>query len=194
MIFNENQIEILNNEIKKFKEEGKKIIWTNWCFDLIHPWHIETFKKCKEIADIVIVWLNWEKSPYWKTKPWRPINDEKFRSTILDSLKYIDFVYIFNDNTPKNAIKVLKPNIVLKWWDYIPKSMENFIRMENWIYNLTEAYKKIISDWYEEYVSEKWFMPEALENVKNWWEVIVIPTSEWYSTTNIINKIKEIYE
>lgn len=92
----------------------------------MHPWHMKTFEVAKNIEwknTIVIVWLNWDKNPYWKTKPWRPINDEKFRSIMLSNLKNIDYVYIFNDETPAKVVDILKPNYVLKWWDYYIKKI-----------------------------------------------------------------------
>jgi len=131
--FPENELEILENIIEKHKNNWKSIIWTNWCFDILHPGHIETFKKAKEIADILIVWVNWKDSPYWKTKPWRPINNEKFRTKMLDSLKFVDYVYIFNDKTPEKPVGILKPDFVLKWWDYIQESAKNYTKEVNWI-------------------------------------------------------------
>ncbi len=132
----------------------KKIWFTNGCFDILHPGHIETFKQAKKYCDILFVALNWDKSPYWKTKPWRPIHNEKHREIILDSIKYIDYVVKFDEETPIERIKEIKPDYIFKGWDY---KAEDVV-------------------WYKE-VKE------------NWWEVIIIPTVEWYSTTNSVNKI-----
>jgi len=151
MIFQENEINKLKEIIKQKKKEWKTIVWTNGCFDLIHPWHLETFKKAKELWDILIVWLNWKDSPYWKTKPWRPINDEEFRSKMLEWLKDVDFIYIFNNETPVKPVEILQPDFVLKWWDYIQESIKNLAEKKDWFIFLTNAYKKIISDWIEKY-------------------------------------------
>ncbi|MDD4151665.1 MAG: adenylyltransferase/cytidyltransferase family protein [Candidatus Gracilibacteria bacterium] len=111
-------LDLLKNEINKLKSEGKKIVWTNGCFDIIHPGHIETFKECKKLGDIVIVGLNGNESPYWSEKPGRPINDEKFRSLMLDAISYIDYIYIYNDETPLDALKELLPDVLVKGGDY----------------------------------------------------------------------------
>lgn len=191
MIFKENSIKKLYEVLSKHKKEEKVIVWTNWCFDLLHPWHIETFKKAKELWDILVVWLNGKDSPYWSTKPWRPINDENFRSIMIDSLKYVDYVYIFNDETPRETVSFLKPDIVLKGWDYIQKSIKEKVFENSWLFDLTEAYKFILLSNNQEFFKEKWFMPEWLENVKNWWKVFVVNTFWNYSTTNIIYKIEQ---
>ena len=148
-----NSKEIIDTANKE-RENWKKIGFTNGCFDILHPWHIETFKQAKQYCDILFVALNWDKSPYRKTKPGRPIHDEIHRSIILDSLKYIDYVVFFNEETPIERIKDVMPDYLFKWWDY---KAEDVV-------------------WYKE-VTE------------NGWEVIIIPTVEWYSTTNSVNKI-----
>lgn len=147
-----------SNEIKNVviheKQQWKKIWFTNWCFDILHPGHISTFKEAKKYCDVLFVALNWDKSPYRKTKPWRPIHNETHREIVLDSIKYIDYVIPFDEETPIEKIKEVMPDYLFKWWDY----------------------KKEDVVWYKE-VTE------------NWWEVIIIPTVEWYSTTNSVNKI-----
>lgn len=185
-----NNLELLAQEIQRQKSLWKSIIWTNWCFDIMHPWHMQTFKKCKELADIVIVWMNWDLSPYWSTKPGRPINNEYFRAEMLDNLKNVDYIYVFNDETPIEPVWILKPNFVLKWWDYIQESIKNLAVEKNWIIDLTKAYQKMIEEWEGKYSNEKWFMPEWIVSVKNGGSVIIVPIVEWCSTTNIVNKIK----
>ena len=108
----------ISEEIKKLKNEWKKIVRTNWCFDIIHPWHIENFRQAKILWDILVVWINWDKSPYFVTKPGRPINNEIFRSEMLDAVKYIDYLYIFDEETPYLPISNILPNVLIKWWDY----------------------------------------------------------------------------
>lgn len=180
----------LSKEIKKLKNSGKKIVWTNGCFDIMHPWHMETFNKCRELWDIVVVGMNGDISPYWKTKPWRPIHHEDFRSKMLDNLKNVDYVYIFNDETPVVPVQELQPDYVLKGWDYIQESIRNLVKEKNGIVDLTDAYHHIIHLWIEPYRSEKWFMPEGEVSVRNGKKVVSVPVLKWYSTTAIINKIR----
>ena len=214
--FQENEINQLKEIVDNLKKQWKTIVWTNGCFDIIHPGHLETFKKAKEIWDILIVWLNWDKNPYWKTKPWRPINDEIFRNKMLEWIKYVDFIYIFNDENPAKAVDVLKPDYVLKGWDYYIKEIsDDFIRWltedskkekiklfneivekelvykKNWIIDITWIYKYFIKNNLLEIAKNtKWFMPEWLVNVKNWWNVVLVPIVGNYSTSSIVEKIR----
>lgn len=128
----------LTVELERLRLQGRKVVWTNWCFDIIHPWHLETFKQAKQMWDILVVWLNWDKSPYFQTKPWRPINDENFRSLMLDGFKYIDYVYIFDDETPILPISTILPDILVKWWDY---KVEDIV----WYNEVTQNWWKVIT-------------------------------------------------
>ncbi len=109
---------LLHEISKNIHETWKTIGWTNGCFDIIHPWHIHTFREAKKKCDILIVGINSDTSPYWKEKPWRPINNENFRSCIIDSLNYVDFVFVFQEETPLDAIKAVLPDVLIKWGDY----------------------------------------------------------------------------
>ncbi len=180
----------LQEIIQKEKDNWKKIIWTNGCFDIMHPGHMKTFNVCRKMADIIVVWMNWDASPYWKTKPWRPVNNEGFRSTMLDNLKNVDYIYIFDDNTPVEPVEVLKPDFILKWWDYIQESIKDYAVEKEGIIDLTKAYEYIIESWVEKFEKEKWFMPEAVKSVENNWKVIIVPIVAWCSTTNIIDELQ----
>ena len=109
--------------VDDLKRQGKKIVWTNGCFDILHPWHIESFKKAKEHGDVLIVWLNGDASPYRKTKPWRPIHNEIFRSEMLQAIRYVDVVYLYDEETPITAISLLLPDVLVKGGDYTPQSV-----------------------------------------------------------------------
>lgn len=95
-----------------------KVIFTNGCFDIIHRGHLELLKFCKEIGDKVIVGINSDKSIQKLKGNDRPINNELDRKFLLESLKYVDKVIIFEDNTPYNLIKEIKPDIIVKGSDY----------------------------------------------------------------------------
>lgn len=100
------------------RTQGKTVVWTNGCFDLMHPGHLKTFHEAKKLADILIVWLNWDHSPYRTTKPGRPINDVHFRSQMVAALQEVDHVYIYEEETPLLPISTLLPDILLKGGDY----------------------------------------------------------------------------
>jgi D-beta-D-heptose 7-phosphate kinase/D-beta-D-heptose 1-phosphate adenosyltransferase len=114
-IKNIKEISILSKDLKI---RGKKIIFTNGCFDLIHTGHIRYLEKAKESGDILIVGLNSNNSVKELKGDDRPINDENDRAYILAALESVDYVVIFDEITPYNLIKIIQPNILVKGGDY----------------------------------------------------------------------------
>jgi len=112
------KINNLLEKIKVFRENEKKIVFTNGCFDIIHSGHIRVFKKCRSLGDIVIVGLNSDSSVRKLKGPKRPINNQKDRSEVVDSIRYVDYVVIFNELTPYKIIKMIKPDFLVKGGDY----------------------------------------------------------------------------
>jgi D-beta-D-heptose 7-phosphate kinase / D-beta-D-heptose 1-phosphate adenosyltransferase len=94
-----------------------KIIFTNGCFDVLHRGHIELLKYCKTLGS-VIVGLNSDQSVKKIKGDTRPYYCQKDRRFMLESCKYVDGVIIFDENTPYNLIKRLKPDIIVKGGDY----------------------------------------------------------------------------
>ncbi|MCM8804204.1 MAG: D-glycero-beta-D-manno-heptose 1-phosphate adenylyltransferase [Candidatus Omnitrophica bacterium] len=103
---------------EKLKKEGKIIVFTNGCFDIIHPGHIKLLKKAKSLGDVLIVGLNKDKSVKKLKGEKRPIIDEKGRVEILSSLEMVDYVVLFGDRTPKRLIKEILPDYIVKGGDY----------------------------------------------------------------------------
>ncbi len=95
------------------------VVFTNGCFDIIHSAHIELFRYCKTLGKIVIVGLNSDESIKRLKGPSRPINNIQERVKILDAIDYIDFIIIFNEDTPLELIKEIKPDFLVKGGDYI---------------------------------------------------------------------------
>ncbi|MCM8785885.1 MAG: D-glycero-beta-D-manno-heptose 1-phosphate adenylyltransferase [Candidatus Omnitrophica bacterium] len=102
----------------KLKREGKTIVFTNGCFDIIHPGHIRVLKKAKSMGDILIVGLNSDKSIRMIKGKGRPIIDQKGRCEILSCFSMVDYVVIFEEKTPKKLIKTILPNFIIKGGDY----------------------------------------------------------------------------
>lgn len=106
------------NKIINLKKSGKKIVFTNGCFDLLHPGHINYLKKAKDLGDILVIGLNSDSSVRRLKGNKRPINNQKDRTMLLQSLSFVDYVITFSDDTPEKLIKTLSPNILVKGGDY----------------------------------------------------------------------------
>ncbi len=103
---------------KSLKNEGRKIVFTNGCFDILHAGHVKYLNKSKDLGDILIVGLNSNQSVKSIKGVNRPINDELDRALILSSLKAVDYVVIFKEDSPLNLINAIKPNVLVKGGDY----------------------------------------------------------------------------
>jgi D-beta-D-heptose 7-phosphate kinase/D-beta-D-heptose 1-phosphate adenosyltransferase len=97
---------------------GKRVVFTNGCFDLLHSGHIELFKFCRAKGDVVVVGLNSDASITRLKGPTRPINPLQVRADLLLSMSYIDYVVVFDEDTPRQVLKELKPYYLIKGGDY----------------------------------------------------------------------------
>ena len=100
------------------KKQGKTVVFTNGCFDIIHRGHIECLRKAKSFGDILIVGLNSDSSVRKIKGDRRPIVYQKDRAEILASLEMVDYVSIFNETTPFRMISKLVPDVLVKGGDY----------------------------------------------------------------------------
>ncbi len=112
------ELNSLKSEINTLKKKNKKIVWTNGCFDLLHIGHIRYLKKAKKKGDILILGLNSDSSVKKIKGEDRPIQTQDERAEILSSLEFIDYILIFNDETPEKYLKELKPDVYVKGGDY----------------------------------------------------------------------------
>lgn len=108
---------------KKFHEKGKKIIFTNGCFDILHAGHVKYLENAKSYGDILILGLNADSSVRKLKGPTRPINTQDDRAYILASLESVDYVVIFEEETPYELIKRIQPHILVKGGDYEGKNV-----------------------------------------------------------------------
>ena len=108
----------LKSEIKKLQKAGKKVVFTNGCFDLLHLGHTSLFDKAKSLGDVLIVAINSDKSLSVLKGPKRPLVGEKDRAKLLLSLKPVDYVVVFGQQTPYELLKELKPDVLVKGGDY----------------------------------------------------------------------------
>jgi len=115
-----DEIKTLSKELKAI---GKKIVFTNGCFDVVHAGHIKYLETSKSYGDILIVGLNSNRSVSSLKGPKRPFNSELDRAYIIAALESVDFVVIFDEDTPYNLIKLIKPHILTKGADYKDKKV-----------------------------------------------------------------------
>jgi D-beta-D-heptose 7-phosphate kinase/D-beta-D-heptose 1-phosphate adenosyltransferase len=108
---------------KEFKAKGKKIVFTNGCFDLIHAGHIKYLEAAKSFGDVLILGLNSDRSVTSLKGQGRPINKQIDRANIMAALEAVDYVVIFDENTPYELIKAVKPDILVKGGDYEGKKV-----------------------------------------------------------------------
>ena len=110
--------EQLKSQLAGWQSSGKKIVFTNGCFDLLHLGHIDYLSKAKDQGNILIIGVNTDDSVSRIKGKSRPITDEKSRSTILASLGFIDAVVLFDEDTPYELIKLVQPDVLVKGSDY----------------------------------------------------------------------------
>ncbi len=96
----------------------RKIVFTNGCFDLLHQGHIDYLAKARSLGDMLIIGLNTDNSIKRLKGNTRPIQDEQSRALVLASLLFVDYVVMFDEDTPYNLIKKIKPNVLVKGADY----------------------------------------------------------------------------
>lgn len=150
--------ETLRTKLEELRKEGKKIAFTNGCFDILHVGHVRYLREAKKTADVLVLALNSDSSVRSIKGEKRPLVPQQERAEVLEALEFIDFVTIFPEATPLELIKFLKPDVLIKG-----------------------------GDWPEEKVVGR-------EEVKKWGgKVTIIPEVEGKSTTNIVEKIKNLY-
>lgn len=108
----------LCSKLDAFRSEGKKIVFTNGCFDILHLGHIEYLLRASLMGDVLVLGVNSDDSIRTLKGVNRPIMDEEHRYHIMSAMSFIDFVVPFEDSTPYGIIKDIKPDILVKGSDY----------------------------------------------------------------------------
>jgi D-beta-D-heptose 7-phosphate kinase / D-beta-D-heptose 1-phosphate adenosyltransferase len=114
--------EDLRRVIRDLKAEGKRIVFTNGCFDLLHIGHVRYLEEAKSLGDILVVGVNSDASVRGLKGPERPVLPEEERAEILSGLGCVDYVTIFDESTPANLISLLLPHILVKGGDWTKES------------------------------------------------------------------------
>jgi D-beta-D-heptose 7-phosphate kinase/D-beta-D-heptose 1-phosphate adenosyltransferase len=154
----------MNELIHSWKKQGKKIVFTNGVFDILHVGHVTYLKQAQALGDVLVVGLNSDDSVKRLNKgPERPIHDEQARKQVLESLRFVDAVIIFQEDTPLHLILSIQPDVLVKGGDYSP--------------DVTE-------------LNDNRYMVGSHE-IKEWGgKAVAIPLVNGYSTTAAIKKMK----
>jgi len=108
----------LFDRIESLRMMGKKIVWTNGCFDILHAGHITYLQRAKELGDVLVVGLNGDSSVRRLKGPGRPVVPERQRAIVLAALSCVDYIIIFPELEPTHIIEALKPDVYVKGGDY----------------------------------------------------------------------------
>lgn len=122
----------MQNLARKLHKQGKKIVFTNGCFDVLHVGHISYLAKAKEFGDVLVVGLNRDRSIRAIKGPKRPINPEKARAHVLAALQAVDFIVLFGENTPLRLICKIQPDILVKGADWKAGDIVGANEIKNW--------------------------------------------------------------
>lgn len=107
---------------RRLRAEGRTIVFTNGCFDILHAGHVRYLARAKKMGDVLIVGLNADRSVS-AIKPGRPVNTEKERAEVLAGLSSVDYIVIFREKTPYNLIRTVRPDILVKGGDWHPRDI-----------------------------------------------------------------------
>ena len=108
----------LSGLLSRLRSKGKKIVFTNGCFDILHVGHVDYLSKARRLGDVLVVGLNSDSSVKKIKGKGRPINKEPDRAKVISSLCFVDYIISFNETTPENLIKKVKPDILVKGGDW----------------------------------------------------------------------------
>lgn len=103
--------------VSDLKSRGKRVVFTNGCFDILHAGHVRYLKQARTLGDVLVVALNTDASVA-RLKPFRPIVEEMLRAEVVAALECVDFVTLFSEDTPYELIKKIVPDVVVKGGDW----------------------------------------------------------------------------
>jgi rfaE bifunctional protein nucleotidyltransferase chain/domain len=124
------------NELKatvdRLKREGKKVVFTNGCFDILHAGHTRYLRQARKLGDALILALNSDSSVRSIKGPMRPIVPEAERAEVVASLDSVDYVTVFDELTPLELIEYLRPDVIVKGGDWAEKDIVGAESVRKW--------------------------------------------------------------
>ena len=118
--------ETLKTQVATWQAQGKKIVFSNGCFDLVHKGHIDYLNRAADLGDVLVMGLNTDASVNKLKGPHRPIQDEQSRLLIMAALQCVSAVVLFNEETPYDLIKLVQPDVLVKGSDYQPENIVGY--------------------------------------------------------------------
>jgi len=122
----------LSNQLEELRKKGKKIAFTNGCFDILHVGHVRYLREAKKTADVLVLALNSDSSVRSIKGEKRPLMNENERAEILAALEFVDFITIFEELTPLKLINCLKPDILIKGGDWPEEKVVGREEVKKW--------------------------------------------------------------
>jgi len=107
-------------ERQRCRQAGQCVVFTNGCFDLIHPGHVRYLRQARSLGDVLIVAINSDRSARRLKGPGRPILNQEERGEVLAALEVVDYVTVFDEPTPRELIAALLPDVLVKGGDWTP--------------------------------------------------------------------------
>jgi D-beta-D-heptose 7-phosphate kinase/D-beta-D-heptose 1-phosphate adenosyltransferase len=118
--------------IRRWRREGRKVVFTNGCFDILHAGHVHCLERAKSFGDRLVVGLNSDDSVRRLKGKKRPVMNQSDRAAILSALECVDLVVAFDEDTPLELIRALKPAVLVKGGDYSPQDVVGRDMVEEW--------------------------------------------------------------
>ena len=104
--------------VNELRQRGLRVVFTNGCFDILHPGHLSYLQKARSLGDVLIVGINSDRSVKELKGDLRPIFDQEERCELLSGLESVNFITIFDESTPRDLIKVILPDVLVKGGDW----------------------------------------------------------------------------
>ena len=119
-------IDEIGNRVRSWREESRKLVFTNGCFDILHSGHVRYLQTAADFGDILILGLNSDTSVRKLKGSHRPIMSQNDRAYILSAIETIDYIVIFDEETPARLIQSVSPDVLVKGGDYLPEDVVGY--------------------------------------------------------------------
>ena len=125
-------IDSIAKAVQELKAAGKKVVFTNGCFDILHPGHIDLLRRARALGDTLVVAINSDDSVRRIKGPNRPVFNQDERAELLAALEMVDLVTVFDEDTPLQAILKVRPDILVKGADWGLDGIAGRVEVESW--------------------------------------------------------------